>query len=207
MNAFFHDPPLSVGLAVLAAYLVGLGVVLLRRRPLAVSGGLDGGLLAAALSGLVMAGPLAAVRPLLAAVPWNGPLLVIAYVVGVAGLLLLARPRLVVYNCTVEQLRPLVVEAVAALDSAARWAGESAALPTKNLQIHLDDRGLRAVSLVAVGGRPSLESWGELCGSLRPALRAMRVRPSLLGWMLLAAACLLLAVSLLMGLEDLPWRA
>jgi len=123
MNAFFHDPPLSVGLAVLAAYLVGLGVVLLRRRPLAVSGGLDGGLLAAALSGLVMAGPLAAVRPLLAAVPWNGPLLVIAYVVGVAGLLLLARPRLVVYNCTVEQLRPLVVEAVAALDSAARWAG------------------------------------------------------------------------------------
>jgi len=63
------------------------------------------------------------------------------------------------------------------------------------------------LNLVAVGGRPSLESWGELCGSLRPALRAMRVRPSLLGWMLLAAACLLLAVSLLMGLEDLPWRA
>jgi len=99
--------------------------------------------------------------------------------VGALMLLLAARPRLVVYNITLEQLRPVVAEIVAALDPTARWAGETVALPGRGIQVHLDGRGgMRSVSVVALGSRTSAEGWGEFSRRLRQAIRGLRVRPS-----------------------------
>ena len=43
--------------------------------------------------------------------------------------ILVSRPRLVIFNITADQLRPILVEVVAALDPAAQWAGSSLVLP------------------------------------------------------------------------------
>ena len=59
MRITLTHTPLWAALVPLAAYLVILGCLHLRRRPVAVSGQVDAVLLAAAVSGLVIAGPLA----------------------------------------------------------------------------------------------------------------------------------------------------
>ena len=154
MDTLLDTLPLWAALLPLGLYLLALGCVQLRGRPLVLSGVWDGILLGGSLAGLALVGPLALC-------------------------VLVSRPRLIVYNITVDQLRPLVAELVSALDPAARWAGESAALPTRGLQLHIDGNGsMRSVSVVAVGERMSLESWGEFGRRLRQGVARLRVRSS-----------------------------
>ena len=63
MRIVFTGMPLWAALVPLAAYLITVGVVHLRRRPVTVSGQVDALLLAAAVSGFVMVGPLALLQP------------------------------------------------------------------------------------------------------------------------------------------------
>jgi len=114
----------------------------------------------------------------------------------VAVCVLVSRPRMVVYNITVEQFRPLVAEVVAALDPEARWAGESAALPGRGFQLHIEGNGpLRTVSVVNVGERSAPEGWGEFTRRLRRAVRGLRVRRSPWGGLFAACGCLALAAA------------
>ncbi|NCY01754.1 MAG: hypothetical protein EBX36_02310 [Planctomycetia bacterium] len=177
MTTLLSPPGPAVALVPLGCYLAGLACVHLRRRPLAVSGMLDAVLLAAGISGLAVAGPLALLVP--GTSPWTWPVLAFLCGLGVAVAVLVSRPRLVVYNITVEQFRPVVAEVVASLDPGARWAGESAALPGRGFQLHIEGNGpLRTVSVVNVGERSSAEGWGEFTRRLRRALRGLRVRRS-----------------------------
>ncbi len=179
MRLSLTSVPLWMALVPLALYLMALGGVHLRRRPLAISGQVDAGLLALAVAGLVIAGPLAVMEPVAGASVWASVALVVGFVLVVAFAMLAARPRLIVYNIGLDQLRPLVVEVVAALDDSARWAGETAALPARGFQFHLDARGAgRTVSIVAAGDRPPAEAWSEFSRRLRRAVRRQRVRSS-----------------------------
>ena len=74
-------------------------------------------------------GPLVAIQPLLGGSPWGEVILLLVYALVVAVCILFARPRLLIYNATIEQVRPLVAQNAAAVDPAVRW-GESVALPT-----------------------------------------------------------------------------
>jgi hypothetical protein len=179
MNASLHSPAPWIALLPLGCYLLGLAWAHLRRRPLAVSGVFDGVMLAAAVSGLAVVGPLALLVPVTGGSPWSWPVLAFLFALCVAVCVLVSRPRLVVYNITVEQFRPLVAEVVSALDPGARWAGESAALPGRGFQLHIEGNGpLRTVSVVNVGERSSPEGWGEFTRRLRRAVRGLRVRRS-----------------------------
>ncbi len=179
MTWSFAAVPLWVGLLPAAAYLLALAGVHARRRPLALAGSLDMLLLAAGFAGLAATGPLALLQPPAAGFPWVVGMLLLGVGLPFAVVLLASRPRMVVYNITPEQLRPVVAEVVAALDPAARWAGETAALPGRGLQVHLDGRGgMRSVSVVALGARTSAEGWAEFSRRLRQAVRRLRVRPS-----------------------------
>jgi hypothetical protein len=161
----------------LGAYLVAVGWLHLRRHPVVVSGTLDLVMLAAGVSGLVLAGPLALLQPAVGTAAWATAMLLGSLVLIVAGGLLATRPRLVVYNMTGEQLRPILAEVVGSLDVSARWAGESVVLPARSLQILVDGRGLaRCVSLVAVGRGSSPEAWAEFSRRIRRATRKLRVR-------------------------------
>ncbi len=187
MNVSLASIPLWVAVLPLGGYLAILGWLHLRRRPTMLWGGQDLILLATAVSGLVMAGPLALVQPALGATPWATGMLLLLFTLAVAVGVLATRPRLVVYNITVEQLRPILAEVTSGLDPSARWAGESVALPARGLQLLVDGHGLaRSVSVVAVGGRTSAEAWTEFARRLRQAVGSLRVRRNLWGGALAA---------------------
>jgi hypothetical protein len=181
----------------LGAYLLVVGRLHLGRRPVVVAGSLDLAMLAAGVSGLVLAGPLALLQPAVGTAAWATAMLLGSLVLLVVGGLLATRPRLVVYNVTTEQLRPLLAEVIGGLDPSARWAGESVVLPGRGLQLLLDARGLaRCVSVVAVGGGSSAEAWGEFAGRVRRAARKLRVRRNPWGAAAAAAGVLLLAAAI-----------
>ena len=169
--------PLAVAILPLGFYLLLLGWLHLRRRPVVVSGVLDLVLLAAGVSGLVLVGPLALVQPVVGTTPWATAILVLVFMLAVGVAVLATRPRLIIYNMTVDQLRPVVAEVVSGLDPSARWAGESVALPARGLKVLMDSRGLtRCVSMVAIGSRTSAEAWSEFARRLRRGVGPVRVR-------------------------------
>jgi hypothetical protein len=135
--------------------------------------------LAWALSGLVIVGPMNLFLPAAAAVRF-GPLawflLLGFYSLCVLLYLLVARPRLVIFNITLEQLRPLLEQTARRLDSDARLAGDALQLPQLAVQFHLDAvPAMRNVSLVATGDRQSYSGWKRLREELTAALRAVEV--------------------------------
>jgi hypothetical protein len=206
MNTVLAAPAPWIALLPLGCYLLGLAWAHLRRRPLAVSGVLDGALLAMAVSGLAMVGPLALLMPVTGGSPWSWPVLAFLFALCVAVSVLVSRPRMVVYNITVEQFRPLVAEVVSSLDPKARWAGENAALPERGFQVHIEGNGsLRTVSVVNVGERSSPEGWGEFTRRLRRAVRGLPVRRSPWGGLFAGLGCGLIAVATLLAIGPSWW--
>lgn len=197
MTPLLDAIPLWAAFVPLGVYLVVLGVAHAVRRPVALSGPCDALLLAASVAGLVLAGPVALLEPATGSSGWNAVLLVLLAALFMALGLLVARPRLVIYNITVDQVRPLVADVVSGLDPAARWAGTTAALPTRRFEVRIDGHGpTRTVTLVAAGDRPGADGWGEFCGRLRRGLRGMRVRSSPWAPVFLVAGGGILAVAL-----------
>ena len=89
---------------------------------------------------------------------WTWLLLIAFYGLCVSMAVLLMRPRIVVYNTTMEQLRPILASTVAQLDGKARWTGDSLLIPSLNVHLHLEGFSwLRNVQLVAVGHRQDFE--------------------------------------------------
>ncbi len=198
---------LSIALVPLAAYLLLLALVNLRRRPFLTSGGSDLAALGVALSGLAFVGPLDLFRPEAATAEFGNyiwPIMLIFYWLWVLLVVLVARPRLVVYNVSAEELHPVLAEAAARLDPDSRWAGSSLALPSLGVQLHLESFDLmRNVSLTSSGSRQNLDGWRELARELAMALKPVRVKPNPRGVGLLLVA-LLLMVGSLMNLANHP---
>jgi hypothetical protein len=190
---------LAIALFPIAVYLFLIGLVNLRRRPFLISGGSDLAVVGLALSGLACVGPLDLLRPEPATAEFGNfiwLLLLAFYWLSLVLIVLLARPRLVVYNTTIEELHPVLAEAASRLDSDARWAGNSLALPQLGLQLHLESFELmRNVSLISSGGQQSLEGWRRLARELAPSLRRVRVKPNPRGFAIVAFALLLVAAS------------
>jgi hypothetical protein len=198
--------PLAFAALPLGLYFLLLGWFHLRRRPVVIPGSVDLALLAAAVSGLVAVGPLALVQPAVGISPWTTAMLGLVFVLAVGIAVLAMRPRLVIYNVTLDQVRPVVAEVARGLDGSARWAGDTVALPARELQVAMDGRGLtRCVSLVAGGSRASAEAWSEFARRVRRAMRPLRVRRN--PWGGLAA---LLGTAILIGgvvWTAAPWMA
>ena len=186
--------PLRLALAFvpLASYFFLLGMLNTRRRPFLTTGGADLAALGAALSGLVLVGPIELFRPEKASEEYGSYVwvfLLVLYWLSVWLTVLLARPRLVVYNISEEELRPVLAEAARSIDSQARWAGESLALPTLGIQLHIESFDLmRHVSLISSGTKQSLAGWRQLSHELYDRLKPLEVssNPRALGLVLLA---------------------
>ncbi len=191
---------LTIALVPLAAYLLLLALVNLRRRPFLTSGGSDLAALGVALSGLAFVGPLDLFRPEAATTEFGNyiwPIMLAFYWLWVLLAVLVARPRLVVYNVSAEELHPVLAEAASRLDPDSRWAGSSLALPNLGVQLHLESFDLmRNVSLASSGSRQNLDGWRELARELATALRPVRVKPNPRGVGFLLVALLLMAGSL-----------
>ncbi len=183
----------------LAAYLILLGLVNLRRRPTLATGGGDLGALGVALGGLAFVGPIALFRPDAATVELGNYVwlfLAAFYLLWVTLTAMLCRPRLVVYNLSAEELRPVLSEAVRNLDSAGRWAGDNLTLPTIGVHGYVEPFAwMRNTSFIAGGGRQDLAGWRRLNRVVERALRGVVTRPNPRGWLLLGAGVAILAAA------------
>jgi hypothetical protein len=178
----------------------------IRRRPFLTTGGGDLAALGAALSGLVLVGPIELFRPETASIEYGSYVwffLLGFYWLWIWLAVLLARPRLVIYNISGEELRPLLAEAARSIDAQSRWAGDSLSLPTLGVQLHVEtSHAMRNASLVAAGAKQNLAGWRTLAAQLHKRTHDLQVarNPRALGILLLA--CLLLVVSIWHMLAD-----
>ncbi len=196
MNGGGGTIPIWPALLPPAVYLIAIGLLHLRRRPSAVAGGWDAAAVALAAAAAVIVGPLDLLLPSSVAGAWRWGLGLACFALVAVTVQLAMRPRLIVYNVSLEQLRPIVAQVATALDPAARWAGETVALPGRDVQVHLDGRGgMRSVSLVTLGSRTSPEGWAEFSRRTRRAVRQLQVRPSPWAGLFLAAGGALVAVA------------
>jgi hypothetical protein len=181
---------LAIALVPLAAYCLVLGILNARRRPYLTSGGADLATLGAALTGLVLIGPVELFRPDLASAEYGNYIwlfLLVFYWLCLWLVVLLARPRLVVYNISGEELRPILAETARSIDPQARWAGDGLSLPTLGVQLHVEMfEIMRHVSLIASGDKQDLAGWRRLSGELFLKLEPLNVasNPRALGLVL-----------------------
>ncbi len=183
MSQFSIDPfRLMVAVLPLAAYCFLLGMINLSRRPLLTTGARDLAALGVAISGLMIVGPMELLMPEAGAARFGQYVwffLLSFYGLCVALLVMLSRPRLVIYNLSIEQLRSVLAEVVAAIDPEARWAGDSLVLPRSGVQLHIDYfPAMRHLTLVANGPRQDFAGWQRLEAALADALRTTRVSPN-----------------------------
>lgn len=192
---------LAIGLVPMSAYVLLLGVINARRRPFITSGGCDLTALGLALSGLMIVGPIELFRPTAATRELGNTIwlvLLVFYWLCVLLVVLLSRPRLVIYNIRLEELHGVLAETASRLDPQARWTGNHLTLPTQGVHLHLDSLDImRNVSLVSSGGRQNIDGWRRLAQELRRALRPMRVRsnPRAVGLLIVSLALLGLSVA------------
>jgi hypothetical protein len=186
---------LCVALGPLAVYLLVLALANFSRRPVVVSGARDTAGLGFATSGLLFVGPIELGLQLL---PIADPLyawilILVLYALFVTLAVLLAAPRIVIYNVALERLRPALADVVNELDSGARWAGGSVALPRLHVEFYLDEHaGVRNTSLVASATPQSYQGWRLLERALRAELRkSVESTPNLWGLGTLTMALLM----------------
>lgn len=166
---------LVIAIGPLGVYLLLIGLVNLGRGPFVTTGGRDLAALAVGVSGLVVAGPMELFLPEGPARQFGGfvwLLLMALYSLGVTLLILLMRPRIVIYNVTAERLRPVLASVVEELDPKARWAGECLVLPQLGVQLHVESMAsMRTAELVSAGPRQSFQGWRQLEVALARSLR------------------------------------
>ncbi len=189
---------LCIALCPLSAYVLLLGLINLSSRPLVTSGARDLAALAMGISGLVCVGPVELFFPE-SAVAWLGAyvwlLLAGLYALLAWFLMLILRPRVVLYNVTPEQLRPALADVVVELDADARWAGECLVLPRLGIQLHLETfPAMRNIQLASSGPHQSYAGWRRLERALAKALKSASSTPNPYGFSLVFFGLLMVAL-------------
>jgi len=188
---------LCLALGPVAIYVLLLGVINLSRRPFLVTGTRDAGALGLAISGLMIVGPIELFFPDAAAMRFGAfvwVMLLALYVLCLVLVLLLLRPRLIIYNISADQLRAILADLVGRLDANARWAGDSLVLPELGVQLHIEyPAAMRNVSLVSVGPHQSYLGWRRLEDALAAALSRVEVMRNARGVSLIGAGLLIVS--------------
>ena len=153
-----------------------------------------------ALVGLVIVGPMQLFMPQEAAGRFGHfvwLLLAGFYALSLTLVIMLSRPRLVVYNISAEQLRPRLEAAVRRIDPDAVWAGPAVNLPLARIQFQVENFVPFAnLSLVATGDDQSLGGWRRLEGALRQELGETSIVSHAHGiWLTLAGLLILMALA------------
>ena len=187
---------LCFALGPIAVYLLLFGSLNLSKRPFLVSGARDLAALALAISGTVVVGPVELFFPETAAVtfgPYVWLFLLSFYGLAVMLVLLLLRPRLVMYNVTSDQLRPLLGRMIDRLDHDARWAGDCVVAPGLGIQFYVDSVStMRNITLKAAGSRQDHLGWRRLEQALRAELSEVAGTPNPRGVLLISTGTMIM---------------
>jgi hypothetical protein len=191
----------SLALGPLAIYLLLLGAINLSSRPLVVNGTRETIAIALAVSGLVIVGPMQLFMPQEAAAQFGTlvwALLISFYILCVTLITMVLRPRLIVYNTSFDDLRPVLTEVAQRLDHTSVWAGRALSMP--QLRVHLVAENfapLHNLALVATGSAQSVTGWRRLETELRKAVVAVPVAQRKHGvWLALCGLAILLTLAL-----------
>lgn len=204
MNPLRMDPlHATIALGPAAVYLLLIGMLNLSSRPFVTTGMRDLAALGIALIGFVIAGPMELFLPerLMAHDwPWVAWLVLIGfYLLSLSLLVLLQRPRIVIYNVTSDQLRAALGDVISQLDKDARVAGDSICMPNLGVQMHVEPLPvLKNVQLKSSGPLQSYQGWWEVETALRAALRNSRGIANPYGVSLLIFGLSMLAIVLAM---------
>ena len=110
-------------------------------------------------------------------------------------MVLLMRPRLVVYNVSLEELRPILSKIAMELDPKSRWIGDALVIPRLNIHMHVEAvESLRNVQMLAGGNQQSIEGWLRMERELKQHLAKVSVGPNVMGVPFLIASALLAVV-------------
>ncbi len=164
----------TIIVAPLGVYFLLIGIIGLKNRPFVTTGSRDIAALAIGLCGLMIAGPMELFFPESAAGRFGSfvwLLLIAFYGLCVSMLVLLMRPRIVVYNLSPERLRPILASVAMRLDPKARWAGDSLLLPSMEVQLNLEGNPwLSNSQLVSIGSKQKFDGWRMIEKELREQL-------------------------------------
>ncbi len=195
-----------IAMVPLAVYLLMLGLLNLRPTPFVTSGARDAAAVGIGISGLVIAGPMELFMPQAAASHYGATvwlIMLVFYGLLVTLTVLLMRTRIVIYNITPEQLRPLLTDVAKKLDSSSRWSGESLLIPSRKIHLHLETvHWCKNIQLVASGNDQSYEGWRLLERKLKQSVADVEVGPNLFSFPLLVVSSVLAAVTLVWMLLD-----
>lgn len=190
----------------IAAYMMLLGILNLRRRPVVIGGARDGLLLGLALFGLAMIGPMELLLPESTAFRFGGyAWLMLAgfYLLSLALMIMVGRPHLVIYNSDLETVRPALSHVARCMDEQSRWAGDSVVMPTIGIQLYMERYSLlRNVQLRATDLEQPHGAWLMLESELRKELKQVRCERSACGSMFLVLAIGILSTLVMRYLGD-----
>lgn len=200
MSGFMDPLRFTIVVLPFAVYLLMLAMLNLRQRPFITTGSRDTAALGIGLVGLMIIGPMALFFPEAAAIRFGAfvwIVLLVFYGLCVSLIVLLMRPRIVVYNVTLEQLRPLITEIANRLDSKSRWTADSMIIPNRQVHFHLESTDwMNNVQIIATGNRQSYDGWRELEVNLKQATATVRVQPNVMGLAFVTLAFVMVGVAL-----------
>lgn len=203
--------PFAIAAVPVAMYLILMGSIRLRRRPLVTSGWRDIATLGIAIIGLVAIGPVQLFFPTYAAARFSGwvwVILLVLYLLGLMLVVLSCRPRLIVYGLEHEAFTESLQAAALRVDTASHWQGQILTLPASGLQLVSQPTGTRAIhQAVSISGAGTIDSWVRLENELvQECARSATSPPSLhRRWAsatLMFGGVLLIAVAILMIVAD-----
>ena len=190
----------TIAVVPLAIYLLLIGGLHLRRRPLVTSGWRDLLTLGIACLGLAAVGPMQLFFPMHASalMPMLSWVMLFAlYFLGLILFVLWSKPRLTVYGMTPAQFHQAVLQAAETVDAQANWNGRVLSLPQSGIQVALESSTTQRVhSMAAIGGLHDFSAWHQLERELVKAGHQMVTAPSRSGWLWVGTAIILLLASL-----------
>jgi hypothetical protein len=189
---------MAIAFIPLATYLLVLGMINLSRRPMLTTGIRDSLALALGLAGLMVAGPMELFLPERAAQTFGAfvwLLMLALYWLICLMIILMRRPRLVIYNISIAELRPALEKAIKEVDLDASWTEDVFVLPRVYVQLNLENfPSLRNITLASVGPRQSWQGWRELEVALAKQLQTLPGSVNPYGLSLVAMGSILAAV-------------
>ncbi len=186
----------------LGSYLLVVGWMCSRKRPIVVSGARDFFALGLSCTGLFLAGPFSLFFPQSAfniIGGWVWLVMLLLYFLIVVLITLGQRPRILVYSANSASFVQHVAEVLEQLDPETQWAGASFYCPKLRIEGTVDSRAGEAISQIVANSRSQdLVQWAVLQKRLQQYLKPVADRPRIVNiWSFLGLLLLLAAFSLL----------
>ncbi len=189
----------AIAAAPLGVYFLLMGLINLRSSPFVTTGARDIAALGIGISGLIAVGPMELFFPEAASrslgyVVWI--LLFAFYGLCVALLVLLLRPRIVIYNSRPERIRSVLSELAFKVDNRSRWIEDTLILPSLNVKLNVEGSIFgNNTQLVSIGNRQGLEGWRTIEKKLKKALVSHEKTAGSIGIAFIVASALLVSAS------------